>query len=194
MSDAILRLKIVLTDTAPPIWRRVEVPAEMTLKELHNVIQAAMGWDNAHLYQFQVGRETIAGPGLDGEGLDGRRPIGSGHVRLADLAARGVKRFAYVYDMGDGWEHRIQLEKSLSADPAATYPRLVEGALHCPPEDVGGISGFYDFLDVINDPENPDHEDRIEWYGGIFDPDDIDADRIHKDLGRIAARRRRATK
>jgi hypothetical protein len=121
VSDAILRLKIVLADTEPPIWRRVEVPAEMTLKELHGVIQAAMGWDDDHLFQFYVGRETIAGPGMGGEGFGARRSIGAGRVRLEDLAARGVKRFTHLYDMGDSWEHKIQVEKTLPADPAASY-------------------------------------------------------------------------
>lgn len=192
MSDAVVRLKITLADSEPPIWRRVEVPAEMTLKDLHAVIQAAMGWDDAHLYQFHVGRQTIAGPGMDGEGFGIPRPIGAGRVRVEDLAERGIKRFAYVYDMGDSWEHRLQIEKLLPADPAASYPRFIDGARRCPPEDVGGIPAFYEFLDAIADPEHPDHEDRLEWYGGPFDPSELDAERIQKALARIATRRKRA--
>lgn len=193
MSDAILRLKIVLADTEPPIWRRIEVPAEMTLKELHSVIQAAMGWDNEHLFQFHVGRETVGGPGMGGGGFGAPRSIGAGRASLDDLAARGVKRFTYLYDMGDSWEHKIQIERSLPADPAADYPRFVDGALQCPPEDVGGIPGFYAFLDAISDPKHPDHDDRIDWYGGVFDPEKIDTEHISKDLNRIAAKRKRAT-
>lgn len=192
MSDAILRLKIVLADTEPPIWRRVEVPAEMTLKELHAVIQGAMGWENAHLYQFHVGRETIAGPGLGGGGWGASPSIGAGRLRLQDLAARGIKRFSYVYDMGDSWEHSIRIERSSSADPAASYPRLVDGALHCPPEDVGGVPGFYALLDAMSDTKHPDHDDRMEWYGGRFDPEEFDIERVRKDLNRIAGRRKRA--
>jgi len=192
VSDTVLRLKIVLADSEPPIWRRIEVPAEMTLKELHAVIQAAMGWNNDHLYQFYVGRETIAGPGMGG-GFGAPRSIGAGRVRLEDLAADRVKRLTYLYDMGDSWEHKIQIEKTLPADPAASYPRLVDGALRCPPEDVGGIPGFYEFLDAINDPKHPDHHDRIDWYGGVFEPNKLDTERIRKDLNRIAARRKRAT-
>jgi len=77
----------------------------------------------------------------------------------------------------------------VDAVPTAAYPRFVDGALCCPPEDVGSIPGFYE---AIGDPKHPDHEDRIDWYGGIFDPEHIDLDRIYKDLGRIAARRQRA--
>jgi len=192
MSGDILRLKITLADTEPPIWRRVEVPVEMTLKDLHAVIQAAMGWDNAHLYQFHVGRETIAGPGMGGGGFGTPRAIGAGRVRLDELAARGIKRFAYEYDMGDSWEHRIQIEKLLPADLAASYPRLVDGAMQCPPEDIGGIPGFYEFLEAMADPKHPDHEDRLDWYGGIFDPADFDREHIDKVLARIAARHKRA--
>jgi hypothetical protein len=192
MSEILVRLKIVLEDTEPTIWRQVEVPAEMTLKDLHSVIQAAMGWENAHLFQFHVGRETIAGPGMGGGSQYGARPVSAGRVQLGDLAARGIKRFSYVYDMGDNWEHTIRIEKLLSADPAATYPRLIAGALRCPPEDCGGIPGFYAFLDAASDPKHPDHDDQIDWYGDTFDPDSFDAARINKDLGRIAARRKRA--
>jgi hypothetical protein len=192
MSDAIVRLKIVLADTEPPIWRRVEVPVALTLKDLHAVIQAAMGWQDYHLYQFHVGRQAIAGPGMGGEGFGVPRTIGAGRIRLDELAANGIKRFVYVYDMGDGWEHRLQIEKLLAADPAASYPRLVDGALRCPPEDVGGIPGFYEFLEAIANPGHPDHDDRIEWYGGPFDPAEMDTARINKDLARIAIRRKRA--
>lgn len=190
--EPIARIRISLKDSDPKIWRLVAVPAGMTLKELHAVIQAAMGWNNAHLFEFQVGRERIAGPGMGGLGFGGSRSLSAGRVRLADLAAHGVKRFTYVYDMGDSWEHAIKIETILPADPTTAYPRLIDGALRCPPEDVGGVPGFYAFLEAITDPRHPDHDDHGDWYGRTFDPNDIDADRIHKALARIAARRKRA--
>ena len=174
MSEAVVRLKIVLFDTAPPIWRRVDVAADTTLKQLHAVIQAAMGWDDNHLHQFHRARDVFAE-----------------RLRLDELVARGIKRFGYLYDMGDSWEHRIQIEKQLAADPSVSYPRFVDGAMRCPPEDVGGIPGFYDFLEAITDPRRPDHEERLDWYGGPFDLRDLDADRINKKLAYIAARRKR---
>jgi hypothetical protein len=193
MSAAVIRLKITLANTEPPIWRRVEVPSGLTLRELHAVIQAAMGWDDEHLFQFQIGRETVAGPGMDGGGFGLPRAISASRVRLDDLADSRVKRFAYVYDMGDSWEHRIQIEKLLAADPAASYPRLIDGAGRCPPEDIGGIPGFYEFLDAIADPNHPDHDDRIDWYGGAFDPHHMDTERINKRLTRIRARKNRVS-
>jgi hypothetical protein len=194
MNDAVVRLKIVLEHTEPAIWRRIEALAGTTLKDLHNVIQAAMGWQNAHLFLFHVGRQTVGGPGLTNlKGRDGERGVAAGRVCLDDLAARNIKRFQYVYDMGDSWEHDLRIEKVLPADPAVTYPRFIEGAGRCPPEDIGGFPGFYGFLDALEDPENPEHEYLLEWHGGPFDPDALDEDQIRKRLARIADRQKRKT-
>jgi hypothetical protein len=190
MSD-VARLKISLADTEPPIWRRVEAPVCITLKDLHAIIQAAMGWENYHLYRFEVGRETINGPGLDDAGFAGRRNLTAGRVRLDDLINGGVKRFGYLYDMGDGWEHELRIEKVLLADEALSYPRFIEGGGRCPPEDVGGLPGFYNFLEAIEDPEHPDHEELLDWHGGPFDPSDLDDGVINKRFARLASRKKR---
>jgi hypothetical protein len=189
MSD-IVRLKITLIGTEPAIWRRVEVPAAITLKNLHSVIQAAMGWQNYHLYQFQVGRQTIDGPGFAEVGFTGERNITAARVGLDDLIERKVKRFAYIYDMGDGWEHDLRIEKVLPADPDTRYPRFIDGAMAGPPEDIGGVPGFYEFLDAIEDPDHPEHDDLLDWYGGPFDPTDLDEAAIKKCLARTGARKK----
>ena len=172
MSEPIIRLKIVLDDTEPPIWRMVELPAATDLKELHRIIQAAMGWDDEHLHSFQAGR----------------RKLGS-RVQLGELAASRIKRFGYLYDMGDSWEHTLRIDKTLVADPKHSYPRLVDGAGRCPPEDCGGVPGFYAMLEALSDPRHPDHDDRMDWNGGGFDADDMDTKQINKRLAEIAARR-----
>ena len=192
MSD-VVRLKITLMDTEPPIWRRIEVPTAITLKDLHAIIQAAMGWQNYHLYQFHVGRQTINGPGMDDGGFSGRKNISAGRVQIDDILAGKVRRFDYLYDMGDGWEHELRIEKLLPADPAASYPRFINGAGQCPPEDVGGLPGFYNFLEALEDTKHPDHEELIDWYGGPFDPNDLDETKIRKRLVRLAARKKRKT-
>jgi hypothetical protein len=174
MSDTVIRLKIELDDTHPPIWRAIEVPAAVSLENLHRVVQAAMGWEGEHLFAFQVGREQVAN-----------------RVQLAELVARRIKRFNYLYDMGDNWQHTLRIEKVLAADPEVTYPRLIDGAGRCPPEDCGGIPGFYSFLEAIADPHHPDHGDRLEWYGDTFDPADMDVAQIKQRLARLAARRKR---
>lgn len=174
-ADIIVRLKIVLDDAEPPIWRAVELPARTGLKELHHIIQAAMGWDDEHLYSFQIGRQKIGG-----------------RDQLGELIASGVKRFGYLYDMGDSWQHTLRVERTYAADPKQSSPRFVDGAGRCPPEDCGGIPGFYALLEALGDPHHPDHEDRMDWYGGSFDAGDMDVKQINKRLLQIAARRNRA--
>jgi len=193
MNAAVIRLKITLQDTEPPIWRRIEVPAAITLKDLHAAIQAAMGWQNIHLFRFEAGRQTIDGPGLGGASPFGSSNFTAGRVTLDDLTARNIKRFSYLYDMGDNWEHDLRIEKVLNADHAVLYPRYIDGAQRCPPEDVGGIPGFYRFLDALEDPKYPDHHHLLEWHGGPFDANIIDEDKIRKRLATIAARRLRKT-
>lgn len=191
MSDAVIRLKITLQNTKPPIWRRIEVPAAITLKDLHAVIQAAMGWQNDHLFRFEAGRQTIDGPGMGGASLYGPSNITAGRVRLDDLTASNIKNFSYLYDMGDNWEHDLRIEKILPADPAVLYPLYIDGAGGCPPEDVGGIPGFYGFLDALEDPKHPDHHHLMEWHGGPFNKNTVGEDKIRKRLAAIATRRLR---
>jgi hypothetical protein len=186
--STIVRLRIILEHTDPPIWRAVDVPADITLKGLHAVIQEAMGWLNSHMWLFEVGRNVIEEPGFAMDAASGERP---GKVRLADLIERHVKRFRYVYDMGDNWRHEIRIEKTVPADPAESYPRLVDGAGRCPPEDVGGIPGFFQFLDVMRDPKHPEHAELSDWYGDPFDLNDMDTEEIRKNLSLLAPRPRR---
>jgi hypothetical protein len=190
MSD-VVRLKITLVDTEPPIWRRVEVLASITLKDLHAVIQAAMGWDNSHLYQFYVGRQTINGPGFDDIGFSGQRNITASRVGLDELVEGKIKRFTYLYDMGDSWEHELRIEKVLSAEPATSYPRFIDGTGACPPEDVGGLPGFYNLLEALDDPKHPDHEEMLDWCGGRFDSNALDEASIRKRLARLGSRKKR---
>ncbi|HEY0281854.1 MAG TPA: plasmid pRiA4b ORF-3 family protein [Rhizomicrobium sp.] len=190
MSD-VVRLKITLVDTEPAIWRRVEVPSAITLKDLHAVIQAAMGWENSHLYQFHVGRQTINGPGFVDVGFSGQHNITAARVGLNELVESKVKRFDYLYDMGDSWEHELRVEKVLPAEPATRYPRFIGGAGACPPEDVGGLPGFYNLLEALEDPKHPNHEDMLDWCGGRFDPNALDEASIRKRLSRLGPRKKR---
>ena len=190
MSD-VVRLKITLCNTEPAVWRRVEVPSAETLKDLHTVVQAAMGWDNYHPNQFQVGRQTINGPGFDDIGFSGQLNISAGGVGLGELIDTRVKRIGYLYDMGDSWEHELRIEKLLPAEPETHYPRFVDGAGACPPEDVGGLPGFCNFLEAMEDPKHPDRKELISWCGGRFDPNDLDQTSIKKRLARIDSRKKR---
>jgi hypothetical protein len=163
------QLKITLRGSKPPIWRRVQVPGKFTLAQLHEVIQAAMGWYNAHLYQFEIGSEFYSNPAFQLEDSRSDRTLA-----LTRLIPGEKFKFHYAYDMGDYWEHAILVEKVLSADPKTQYPLCLKGKRACPPEDCGGIWGYGSFLETITDPNHPDHEDMLEWVGGSFDPEAFD--------------------
>ena len=174
-SDLVVTVRIDLLDTDPPIWREVEVPVSMTLKQLHAVIQAAMGWEDAHLWEFAVGRERIS------QSRAAKLPL------EAVLGPRKTK-LLYTYDFGDCWEHRLTAAKPRAAEPDAAYPRYLAGERASPPEDCGGIPGFYAQLEILEDPDHPDHDDVQEWFGD-YDPTVFDPELVRAQLAQIAARR-----
>jgi hypothetical protein len=175
--SVVYQLKITLHDISPPIWRRVQVK-DCTLAKLHDVIQTCMGWDGGHLHAFEIGGEQYGEPFPDGsmEYHDSRR------IKLSQLAAQGVQKFSYTYDFGDNWEHTIQMEKTLPAESGVRYPRCIDGARACPPDDCGGPWGYADFLEAIQNPKHPEHEDMVEWIGGEFDPEAFDVGAINAEL------------
>jgi hypothetical protein len=173
----IFRLKVVLRGSDPSIWRRLEV-RDCTLAKLHGILQDAMGWDDYHLHTFTVGGVEFGPASAEWDVKDERR------VKLSQLAAQGVKKFRYTYDMGDGWEHEITFQKSVPAEPGAKYPRCIDGARACPPEDCGGIWGYADLLEVLSDPEHEEYEERLEWLGGEFDPEAFDLEEVNARLAR----------
>lgn len=99
------------------------------------------------------------------------------------LGAR--KSFIYLYDYGDDWEHRVKVEKVLPPDMDLPWPLCLDGRHACPPEDVGGVPGYYEFLDTINDPAHDDHQPMLEWCGGHFDPAAFDLDDVNQRLSEI---------
>lgn len=190
MTETIARLHIALADTEPPIWRRVEVPVDASLKMLHDVIQGAMGWLDYHLWEFKA--EDRRYGVLDPEWKDDRL-FAAKTTRLKTLLNRGVRRFLYTYDMGDSWEHIVTVEVIEDGQPATIYPRYVDGERRAPPEDCGGTPGFEAFLDAIGNPKHPEHKDATEWhhgcYGHPFDPDTTDELDAKLAIGAIAKRR-----
>jgi hypothetical protein len=183
-----VRLRITLKGSKPAIWREVLVPTSMTMQTLHQTIQAAMGWWDAHLFEFDTGDDRIGEPDPD---WDDAPVTAARGVRLASLLRRGVRRFTYLYDFGDHWEHLVEVKREIPLLPGEDAPILLAGERRCPPEDVGSLSGFEEFLEAMADPKHPEHEAMTIWYGGPFDPADIDAERINTRLAAIARRRQR---
>ncbi len=178
------QLKVTLLDTKPPIWRRVLVDASATLDHLHEVIQAAFGWWNYHLHEFEVGRARYGVPDPDEDWGD--PPKDERRTRLDAIAGEGSS-FRYTYDFGDGWDHRVVVEKVLPAANTAV-PACIDGRRACPPEDCGGTWGYRELLEILADPRHPEHEARRDWIGRPFDPEAFDPNEFEDNLrnGRLA--------
>ena len=188
--NEIFQLEVTLLGSDPPIWRRLLVPASLTLAALHSVLQIAMGWDSSHMHEFRKGKQFYGIPNPEERFFNVPRTIDDRKVRLADVLLRVGSNFVYTYDMGDSWEHAIVLEKRLPVDPNLKYPACLGGERACPPEDCGGIYGYYDLLEAIQDPEHPQHEEQLEWVGEEWNPDAFSLDDVNQWLH---GRRRRTT-
>ena len=177
----IYQLKVTLNGIRPPIWRRLLVPGDVTLEDLHYIIQIAMGWTNSHLHQFIVGQTYFGEPHPDYglEMQDERR------VRLNQVAPREGFKFRYEYDFGDSWLHDLLVEKILKPEPELRYPVCVKGRRACPPEDIGGIRMYAYFVESLQNPEHPEYpgnDEFLEWVGGECDPEAFDLEETNEIL------------
>ncbi|MFC3609720.1 plasmid pRiA4b ORF-3 family protein [Stutzerimonas tarimensis] len=154
----------------PPIWRRLVVNGDSSLRKLHHFIQASMGWSSQHLHEFTVGDNTYAPPDLDPSlsmSLDDRK------LKLFKLKAGD--RLRYLYDLGDSWQHVIAVEKVEKAPQAGTFCEVLGGERACPPEDIGGMPGYLDLLERIRtQPYSAETRERLLDLGGDFDPELFD--------------------
>lgn len=202
-------LKITLHGSKPPILRRVAVPSDIRLNNLHRIIQIIMGWDNYHLHQFIVRNRRskltkeelhalsqsrrwdklamymrrdryLSDPQFELEETEDE-----GKITLSDLAPSVKSKFIYEYDFGDGWEHIIEVVKIGPPAEGVKYPVCISGKLACPPEDCGGIWGYYDMLEAIKDPKHELHKEFIEWLPRGFDPERFDLKRINAALSKL---------
>jgi hypothetical protein len=171
----VYQLKINLRGTRPPIWRRVQVPADVTLARLHETIQDVMPWEDYHLHLF-----TIAGneygprdPEWESDYEDERK------VKLNKVVTSAPSKFEYVYDFGDNWEHEIVVEKVLPAEPGVPYPLCLDGARNGPPEDCGGVWGYQDLLKALRNPRTREDQEMLEWLGE-FDPEEFSVDLVNE--------------
>ena len=188
MIEPIARIRIELQEIEPRIWRRVDVPLSTTLLALHDIVQIAFRWTDSHLFEFEVGGRIYGEPEND---LFGERRIyKAASLRVKTVVARGVERFLYVYDFGDEWRHDLFIEEVREGEPDVDYPAFVEGERRGPPEDVGGVSGFMEFLEATRNPFHEEHESVVRWYGKRFEPEDIDERWVRLCLEMVAGRRR----
>ncbi len=167
----VYQLKVTLLDTKPPIWRRVLVDGASTLDHLHEVLQAAFGWWNCHLHEFEAGRTRYSVPDPDEDW--GSPPKDERRTRLDTIASKGSK-LNYTYDFGDDWRHSIVVEKVLPADRTTAVPACTDGRRACPPEDCGGTWGYRELVAILAGRTHPEHDERRAWIGRPFDPDAFD--------------------
>jgi hypothetical protein len=184
-ADSIARLKITLDDVKPAVLRRVEVPLAIRLDHLHLTIQAAMGWTNSHLYELRAGDVGwgIPDPNYGDGPLDARK------TRLIDvLEDVGTKTLSYSYDFGDGWEHTIKIERVTDPVPGIAYPRLIDAAGRCPPEDSGGPWGYAELLEARSNPRHERHAEASDWFEAGFDPELVDMEWLIEQVDALAKR------
>jgi hypothetical protein len=159
------QFKIQLNNISkPPVWRRILVPAQFSFVKYHLVIQSAFGWENYHMFQFSPNgfgsHPVIRAPFDDGEDDDF---IDAAKIKVEKIFKEEGQKFTYIYDFGDGWEHKIILEKILADKTMNANCIVGKGA--CPPEDCGGPWGYSNMLEVLKDPTNPEYEEMKEWLG-----------------------------
>ncbi len=177
-SRNIYQLKVTLAGSRPPIWRRVLVPGDMVLGQLHLVLQIAMGWTDSHLHQFVCNR-ICYGIRDDEFGID-MDVEDENDYRLNQLLTSEKDTMIYEYDFGDGWEHKMVLEKVLPFDRNKKLPLCIKGKRACPPEDCGGVWGYQELIETLKDPKHPEYEEMLEWVGEDFDPEAFDIDEVNE--------------
>ena len=173
-NDAIYQFKITLKDSRPPIWRRIQIK-DCTLAKLHEHIQAAMGWRNSHLHHFVFGEQFYGDPKLMQENFEEMEYKNSTTTKISAILPNTPPfSFAYEYDFGDSWDHKIVFEGMKEFDSNGEYPRCTAGARACPPEDCGGTWGYSDLLAAIGDENHEQHMELRNWVGSAFDPEAFD--------------------
>lgn len=179
----IYQVKVTLKGSKPPIWRRFLVADNITLRMMHDILQVVMGWEDYHLHMFTVYGGCYGDPADDETGDLGIKD--ERQVQLNQFVSGPGIKFEYEYDFGDSWEHTLLVEKVLPVEEYGHYPVCLRGKRACPPEDVGGVWGYTDFLEAINDPEHPEHDDYLEWIGDEFDPEYFDLEEINARLRQL---------
>lgn len=177
------QLKIKLLGSKPAIWRRIQVE-DGTLDKLHEHIQTAMGWRNSHLHHFEIDGQLYGDPDLMEEDFHEMNYRDSTITLLSAILPQDNSRcrFRYRYDFGDAWNHEVLFEGCPKPEKGRKYPLCVEGERACPPEDVGGLLGYAEFLERIADREDEQRVKLLEWADGWFDPDEFDAATATKNM------------
>lgn len=175
-------LKATLLDAEPAIWRTLRAPADLTLGDLHWVLQLAFGWEDCHLHEFEVRKQRYGNPEDDDWGDGG--VADEEEVRLGELGLKKGSRLKYLYDFGDSWRVELKVTKAL---PEVERVECTGGARAGPPEDSGGVWGYAQKLKALEDPEDPEGQEVLEWLGEDWDPKAFDVEALNRELKRVRA-------
>lgn len=184
----VVRANVHILDIEPKISRILELPMTLNLAQLHEVLQAAFGWTDSHLHQFNIGGLIYGAPEFDEDGLAHHQTFEATGVRMIDLQFpydedQNTLEISYEYDFGDDWRHLLRLER-IPREEGAIYPRCVAAARSAPPEDVGGPWGYAEFLQAWLDPDHEEHKDMRRWAGRKFHPENCVLDAINKAIAK----------
>jgi hypothetical protein len=172
-------LHVELEDIEPLIWRRILVPGSIKLPKLHDLLQLVMGWSDSHLHSFEVGHKTFT---LAHDEMEDLHMLDEQKYTLARILGESVREFVYEYDFGDSRRHRIKVKPVPQPNTDWFYPLCIAGERAAPPDDVGGVTGYLEFLSAIRDPKHDEHESMLTWIGGAFDPEGFDLNAINRAL------------
>ena len=176
----VYQIKVTLKHIKPPIWRRIQVRNDITLRRLHEILHVVMGWDGYHLHAFTIKGDEYGEPDprdlYDADLIDERR------VKLGAVVTGAKEKFRYTYDFGDDWEHELLVEKVEAPQEGVQYPICLKGKRATPPEDCGGPWGYAELLEAVSNPEHPEYAERREWLGDYFDPEEFDLEGINRQL------------
>jgi Plasmid pRiA4b ORF-3-like protein len=181
-------LHVQLADIVPPIWRRLAVPGPRTLHALHGILQAAMPWQDYHLYQFEISGTRYEDPNPDDRdpSIPDPRAFTLDHLGLVQGS-----QFQYTYDFGDDWLHDLTVEGVVPLPRDFMLPVCLSGARACPPEDCGGVGGYEELVAALRRPQSAAAREFRQWLGRVHDPEELDLAAINVRLDHRAPRRSR---
>jgi hypothetical protein len=182
-TPSIYQLKIRLLDIHPPIWRRIQVPNTISLCCLHDVFQVVMGWTDSHLHRFEKDGDCWGVP--ESDEFNELDLIDERKTWLAQVLKAEGDSMVYLYDFVDDWRHQITLEKIIPTSDGVKTPVCLGGKRRCPPDGVGGVSGYQEFLKFIVDPAHRNDEPFIHYAGGLFRAEEFNLTTVNIILSRM---------